>query len=112
MTGASLPSGSTTPEEMLRFAVSSGDGFFDAKSCEAACRWAVDEIDRLRRWKEEALPVMHGLQDLGRACGVPLGASITAGAIAEVERLRAALVSVTNVGDRAAALTAQEALDA
>lgn len=36
------------PERLLRFAVSSGNGFFDAESTEAACRWAVEEIDGLR----------------------------------------------------------------
>lgn len=49
---------------MLRYAVSSGRGFFDAEETEVACRWAVVEIDRLRaalreiqdrEWVENAL---------------------------------------------------------
>lgn len=36
------------------------------------------EIDRLRDWKASAIDVMSGLQDLGRALGVPPGHSITA----------------------------------
>lgn len=36
-----------------------------------------DELDRLRAWKAEALTVMDGLQDLGRALGIRLGESIT-----------------------------------
>lgn len=41
---------------------------------------------RLRRWKVEALTVMAGLQDLGRALGVPLGASITGPQAGEAAR--------------------------
>lgn len=37
----------------------------------------VCDCESLRRWKSEALIVMEGLQDLGRALGVPLGVSIT-----------------------------------
>lgn len=36
-----------------------------------------DELVRLRAWKAEALPVIAGLQDLGRALGIRLGESIT-----------------------------------
>ena len=35
------------------------------------------KVERLTRWKAEALPVMDGLQELGRALGLPLGARIT-----------------------------------
>ena len=35
------------------------------------------EVDRLTRWKAEALPVMTGLQELGKALGLTLGESIT-----------------------------------
>lgn len=35
------------------------------------------EVDRLTRWKNEALPVIDGLQELGRALDIPLGHSIT-----------------------------------
>jgi hypothetical protein len=38
----------------------------------------VAEIERLRGWKAEALPVLAGLQEVGRALGVPLGRQITA----------------------------------
>lgn len=51
--------GNTTPEEMLRFAVFSGNGFFDAEGCEAACRWAVTEIDRLRAEVENQAAVLR-----------------------------------------------------
>ncbi|AMS03158.1 hypothetical protein BJD61_gp79 [Gordonia phage Obliviate] len=40
-------------------------------------RGLLDELDQLQRWKDEALPVIAGLQELGRALGVPLGRSIT-----------------------------------
>lgn len=47
------------------------------------------EVERLSRWKAEALPVMDGLQDLGKALGLPLGGRITGPAALEaVERLR------------------------
>jgi len=42
--------------------------------------WLADllaEVDRLTRWKAEALPVMTGLQELGKALGLTLGESIT-----------------------------------
>lgn len=49
------------------------------------------ERDKLRRWKEEALPVLAGLQDLGRALDVPLGQRITGDVAAKrAEELRAA----------------------
>jgi hypothetical protein len=38
---------------------------------------AEAERDRLQRWKDEALPVIAGLQELGRALGLRLGESIT-----------------------------------
>lgn len=38
---------------------------------------AQHERDRLQRWKDEALPVIDGLQELGRALGLRLGTSIT-----------------------------------
>ena len=64
------------------------------------------EVERLARWKAEALPVLAGLQELGKALGLPLGEQITgpraaeeAAALlaraekaeAEVERLRGEL---------------------
>jgi hypothetical protein len=38
---------------------------------------AEAERDQLRRWKDEALPVIAGLQELGRALGLRLGVTIT-----------------------------------
>ena len=35
------------------------------------------EVERLRQWKAEALPVLDGLQEVGRALGTPLGQRIT-----------------------------------
>lgn len=35
------------------------------------------ELERLRRWKEEASEVLIGMQDLGKALGLPLGTRIT-----------------------------------
>ena len=47
-----------------------------------------DEIARLSRWKEEALPVLDGLQEIGRALGLPLGERITdPAALVAIERL-------------------------
>ncbi len=52
------------------------------------CRDAHAEVERLRRWKDEALPVLDGLQELGKALGIPLGSRITGQeALAAVERL-------------------------
>lgn len=47
---------------------------------------------RLAQWKHEALPVMDGLQELGQALNLPLGARITGPmALAEVRRMDAQL---------------------
>ena len=47
-----------------------------------------EEIADLSRWKEEALPVLDGLQEIGRALDLPLGERITGPvALAAVERL-------------------------
>lgn len=35
------------------------------------------EVEQLRRWKAEALPVIAGLQEVGRALGLRLGTQIT-----------------------------------
>lgn len=37
----------------------------------------LQERDRLRAWKKEAIVLFDGLQDLGRALDLPLGALIT-----------------------------------
>ena len=48
------------------------------------------EVERLERWKFEALEVMSGLRELGKALGLGLGVQITGpAALAEVERLTA-----------------------
>lgn len=53
------------------------------------------EVDRLRRWKAEALPLFDGLQDLGRTLGLPLGTLITGPAAVEAaEALRAKVARV------------------
>lgn len=46
----------------------------------------ADEVERLRRWKAEALPVIDGLQDVGHALGLPLGTRITGPEAAEKAR--------------------------
>ena len=47
------------------------------------------ERDQLARWKEEAMPVMDGLQELGKALRIPLGRRITGPAALEaVQKLR------------------------
>ena len=52
------------------------------------CQETAKERDELRRWKAEALPVLDGMQELGRALGLPLGSRITGQeALAAVERL-------------------------
>jgi hypothetical protein len=38
---------------------------------------AEAEVERLADWKASALPVMDGLQELGKSLGLPLGARIT-----------------------------------
>ena len=60
------------------------------------------ENERLQAWKAEALPVIAGLQELGRTLGLPLGTSITGEQAAdkateltaENERLRAVIAEV------------------
>ena len=41
------------------------------------------EVDRLTRWKTEMITVLHGLQDLGKVLGLPLGEQITGETAAE-----------------------------
>ncbi len=50
----------------------------------------IAEVRRLQRWKTEALPVMDGLQELGKALNIPPGKRITGpDAIQAAERLQA-----------------------
>ena len=52
--------------------------------------WLVDQVESLERWKVEALEVMSGLRELGKALGLRLGVQITGpAALAEVARLTA-----------------------
>ena len=52
--------------------------------------WLVSEVERLERWKAEALEVISGLQELGKALGLRPGVQITGpAALAEVARLTA-----------------------
>ena len=65
----------------------------DAEFVEAAREdvpWLVDQVESLERWKVEALEVMSGLRELGKALGLGLGVQITGpAALAEVTRLTA-----------------------
>lgn len=54
--------------------------FPDAHLIANAPTWLAEllaEVDRLTRWKTEATEVLRGLQDLGKALGLPLGEQIT-----------------------------------
>ena len=70
----------------------------DAEFIEAAREdvpWLVDQVESLERWKVEALEVMSGLRELGKALGLGLGVQITGpAALAEVARLTAELAEV------------------
>jgi hypothetical protein len=58
----------------------------------------VTELDELRAWKAEALEVMDGLQELGRALDLPLGTRITGREAAEVAaRHRQALEDIVGL---------------
>ena len=51
---------------------------------------AEAERDALAAWKAGALPVLDGLQELGRALGLPLGERITGpNAVASAEQIKA-----------------------
>ena len=50
----------------------------------------IEQVESLERWKFEAIEVMSGLRELGKALGLGLGVQITGpAALAEVERLTA-----------------------
>ena len=65
----------------------------DAEFVEAAREdvpWLVEQVEWLERWKVEAIEVMSGLRELGKALGLGLGMQITGpAALAEVTRLTA-----------------------
>ena len=72
----------------------SGDAEFIEASREDV-PWLVDQVESLERWKVEALEVMSGLRELGKALGLGLGVQITGpAALAEVARLTAELAEV------------------
>ena len=67
----------------------SGDAEFIEASREDV-PWLVDQVESLERWKVEAIEVMSGLRELGKALGLGLGVQITGPAAqAEVARLTA-----------------------
>lgn len=66
--------------------------------------WLIREVERLTRWKSEALPVLDGLQELGKALGLPLGERITGpAALAAVEALKLRVTFATLRADKAEA---------
>ena len=70
--------------------------------------WLVDQVESLERWKFEALEVMSGLRELGKALGLGLGVQITGpAALAEVARLTAERDALIAVGKRQAARLAR-----
>ena len=83
----------------------------DAEFVEAAREdvpWLVDQVESLERWKFEAIEVMSGLRELGKALGLGLGVQITGpAALAEVERLTAERDALIAVGKRQAARLAR-----
>ena len=59
------------------------------------------EVERLRRWKAEALQVLAGWETVWEALGMPgdLGQQKSSAALAEVKRLRLNLASVSQVAN-------------
>ncbi len=47
------------------------------REAERRAEAAEAQVADLQRWKDEALPVMDGLQELGRALNLPLGERVT-----------------------------------
>ncbi|MGB3602742.1 MAG: hypothetical protein WBA38_04220 [Gordonia sp. (in: high G+C Gram-positive bacteria)] len=89
---------SDTPYQVAVIASTRGDA--DGRLIAAAPQLVADladEVEKLRVWRSEALTVTAGLQDLGKALGVPLGHRITGpdateraqALVAEVKKLRA-----------------------
>lgn len=71
------------------------------------------EVEQLRRWKAEASSLFDGIQDLGRALGLPLGAAITGpDAVKAADELhaRTAAAEAQADGYRAALALAAEAM--
>ena len=76
------------------------DGFTTGATWQAARD--AETIAGLRAWKDEALPVMAGLQDLGRILGVRLGTSITGESAAQAARALVARADAAEARVRAA----------
>lgn len=52
-------------------------------------RWLLNHVDNLQRWKDEAMQVIDGLQELGRALDIQPGQRITGpAALAAVKRMK------------------------
>ena len=72
----------------------------------------IEQVESLERWKFEAIEVMSGLRELGKALGLGLGVQITGpAALAEVERLTAerdALAAQVAEGDHLAEVWASD----
>jgi hypothetical protein len=68
-----------------------------------AAHAALAQIRQLERWKKEAMPVMDGLQELGKALHIPLGERITGPAALEaVQQLQSAAQAVIDNYDNSA----------
>ncbi|MEQ9319001.1 MAG: hypothetical protein RIF41_07560 [Polyangiaceae bacterium] len=74
------------------------DAIRERKAAEAERDALREERDRLLDWKASAMDVMSGLQDLGRALGVPLGHSITAAESAQIAAVLRARVEELEAG--------------
>lgn len=80
------------PSLLHEIAISRQSEAHDMEAAEAERRTLQTEVEQLTRWKAEALLVMTGLQDLGKALNVPLGSSITGETAAKAAKdLRTAL---------------------
>ena len=93
-------------ESALEVAIAQAHALIDiAESLRTiATRPDSDEIERLTRWKSEAPPVLDGLQELGKALGLPLGERIAGpAALVAVEALKLRVTFATLRADKAEA---------
>lgn len=108
------PDDLTRAREIIRCAALLHLGKPDADFITAAPQLVADlaaEVEQLRVWKREALTVTAGLQDLGKALGVPLGHRITGlvatklaqELVAERDLLRATIARVRELAEEMAA---------
>ncbi len=65
------------PSLLHEIALSRQSEAYDQEAADVERRTLRAEVEQLARWKAEALLVMTGLQDLGKALNVPLGSPIT-----------------------------------